>query len=220
MSAKHCKSRFEAARFALRRGVGRARTAERITVLSTADSPSPARHRFGPALFAAALAATAALQACAPQRPTHTPLPVYAIDQAGAAHTCTVSPLAPAMSAGKNSSATMALSNDGGWCAVSTHQDGPAPFTAGLLTTRPEHGKVFVHSVGDETRLDYTPEAGYGGNDTFAVTLIPGDETVQVTATVAAPPAPPAAAVPPPAKPPVKKSPRRLLKKVVPRSTQ
>ncbi len=106
----------------------------------------------------------------------------------------------------------MTLANDGGWCAVSVHQDGPTPFTAGLLTTRADHGKVYVHSVGDDTRIDYTPEPGFGGNDAFTVTLLPGNATIQVAATVAAPPAPPPVAAPPP-----KPVPKKPLRKIVPK---
>jgi len=138
-------------------------------------------------------------------------LPVYAIDQAGAAHSCVASPLSPALAIGKQSTATLTLTNDGGWCAVAVHQDGPVPFTAGLLTTRPEHGKVFVHSVGDETRIDYTPESRFGGNDSFAVQLVPGDAVLRIAATVSITPE---AAAPAEAPPPVKPVPKKPLRKV------
>ncbi len=180
-----------------------------MRILSITNHPVPAR-RAGPRLFLASLGAAVVLQGCVQRPPAHTPLPVYAIDQTGAAHTCTVSPLAPALTAGQPSSATMTLANDGGWCALAVHQGGPAPFTAGLLTTRAEHGKVYVHSVGDDTRIDYTPEQRFGGSDAFVVTLIPGDATVRVAASVAAPPEPPPAVVPPVAK----STPKKPLRKV------
>ena len=146
--------------------------------------------------LAASLAGMLALQACAPHPPvaSHAGLPVYAIDQAGAARSCTVSPLTPTN--GQESATTMTMANDGGWCAISVHQDGPAPYAAGLLTTRPEHGKVFIHSVGDETRIDYTPEQRFGGNDSFAVQLLPGDAVIRVAITVSSNAAPVAAAAP------------------------
>ncbi len=155
-----------------------------------------------------------ALQACAPkQAPAagHAALPIYAIDQAGPARTCTVSPLTPAAgpvagpAAGKEATTTMTMANDGGWCAISVHQDGPAPYAAGLLTTRPEHGKAFIHSVGDETRIDYTPEQRFGGNDGFAVQLLPGDAVIRVAVTVSGPAQ--AEPVAPVAKPAVTKPP-------------
>lgn len=171
------------------------------------------RRNIGTALFVAAIATTLALQACAPRpQAVHTPLPVYAIDQAGAAQSCKATPPTPPLAAGKESTATMTLANDGGWCAIAMHQDGPAPYTAGLLTTRPEHGKVFIHSVGDDTRIDYTPEPRFGGNDSFAVQLVPGDAVVRIAAMVSITPeaaaAPPVAAPPPP--PPVKKPSRKI----------
>ena len=169
------------------------------------------RRSLSAAALGAGMVATLALQACAPRTPAvaHVPHPVYAIDQAGAAHTCAVTPLTPALAAGKESAATMTLSNDGGWCAISVHQDGPEPFTAGLLTARPGHGKVFVHSVGDETRIDYTPEPTFGGTDSFVVRLVPGDAVIRIADTVAAPPAPPPVVTPPP----IKKLPKKPLPK-------
>ena len=63
--------------------------------------------------------------------------------------------------------------------AITVAQSGRAPFSAGLLTSPPAHGKVLVHAVGDETRIDYTPTRGFTGSDAFAVTLIPGDPVVR-----------------------------------------
>jgi hypothetical protein len=81
--------------------------------------------------------------------------------------------------------------NDGGWCGIPVHQDGPKPFGAGLLETRPAHGDVLIHEVGDDTRIDYTPDRGFAGHDAFAVKLIPGDAIIRVTVTVAPPGAAP-----------------------------
>ena len=78
--------------------------------------------------------------------------------------------------------------NDGGWCAIPVHQDGPKPFEAGLLTARPAHGTVLIHEVGDDTQIDYTPDHGFAGSDSFAVKLVPqGDATIQVPVTVTPP---------------------------------
>ncbi len=63
-------------------------------------------------------------------------------------------------------------------------QDGSKPFGAGLLMARPGHGTVVIHAVGDDTRIDYTPDRGFTGSDSFAVKLIPGDATVHVAVTV------------------------------------
>lgn len=135
----------------------------------------------------ALVVAGAQLQACAPPAtsPTGSRLRVFAADLAGAARTCEVPNITPAH--GQTTEAAVKLVNDGGWCGLPAHQDGPKPFEAGLLMVRPEHGEVLIHEVGDDTRIDYTPDRGFAGTDTFAVKLIPGDATIRVTATVTAP---------------------------------
>jgi hypothetical protein len=106
---------------------------------------------------------------------------VYAIDQNGRAKTCN----APAAdtSAGKPTDATITMSNEGGWCGVTTRQ-GNRPYSAGLIQTRPQHGMAFVHTVGDDTRVDFTPDAGFTGQDKFSVRLIPGNAILNVAVTV------------------------------------
>ena len=108
---------------------------------------------------------------------------VFAADLAGGAKTCEASK--PQLSDGTSADAQMRVGNDGGWCAISVTRDN-RPFDSGLLTARPTHGKVFVHKVGDTTRIDYTPDRGYAGPDSFAVKLLPGDSTVRVAVTVQA----------------------------------
>jgi hypothetical protein len=112
-------------------------------------------------------------------------LRVYAADLAGAAKVCEVPKVNPV--AGGESEISMKLVNDGGWCGIRVRQDGPKPFDAGLLTTRPNHGTVLIHEVGDETRIDYTPDRRFAGSDTFAVKLIPGSAAIRVTVTVTLP---------------------------------
>lgn len=77
----------------------------------------------------------------------------------------------------------MRVGNDGGWCGISVQLDGQ-PYAAGLLTESPAHGNVFIHPVGDSTRIDYTPEAGFTGTDRFVVQLIPGNAAIRATVTV------------------------------------
>lgn len=114
----------------------------------------------------ATLAAAAALSGCATQpRPT-----VQAVDlqNEGIAKTCTPSTVDLASGA----PATIAMTNDG-WCGVfATEGDGQA-FNLGLVRTRPAHGRVFIQKVNARTRIEYTPEAGYVGADTFTVALRP-----------------------------------------------
>ena len=142
------------------------------------------RFHLGAGLGAAALGI--ALQGCAekPRVAQHVSLPVYAIDLQGGAASCTASK--PTLAPGAEAPVTMTVANDGGWCAVAASQDGPAPFSAGLLTLRPTHGNLLIHGVGDQTRIDYTPERGFTGADAFAVRLIPGDSVVRVAVTVTA----------------------------------
>jgi hypothetical protein len=109
---------------------------------------------------------------------------IYAADVTGAAKVCEVPKVTPG--AGQTTEAVIKIVNDGGWCGIQVHLDGPKPFGAGLLTTRPAHGAVTVHKVGGDTRIDYTPDRRFAGNDSFAVKLVPGDATVQVAVSVAA----------------------------------
>ena len=124
------------------------------------------------------------LAACAQQAagPTGSRNTIYATDLAGKAASCTAPDVSLAQ--GKDSTGTIATGG-GGWCGINVTLDGNA-LTAGLLTQAPRSGRVYIHTVGDATRVDYTPAAGTAAADTFAVKFIPGDETMQVTVTSAA----------------------------------
>ncbi len=131
----------------------------------------------------AALAVMGLLTACMqnpPEAPASTTR-LYAIDQTGAAKQCKVGPVA--LAAGKPAATTMTVANDGGWCAISVAADG-RPYGAGLLTVDASHGKVYVHQVGDATRIDYTPDRGFVGPNSFTVTLLPGRPVLRVAVTV------------------------------------
>ncbi len=106
---------------------------------------------------------------------------VYAIDLAGGAKVCKVPPVKPAV--GATIQASMALKNDGGWCAITVDHDGK-PYAAGLLTAAPSNGRVYIHTVGDATRIDYTPRPGFVGTDHFSVTLLPDQAVIDATAKV------------------------------------
>ncbi|HVY18075.1 MAG TPA: hypothetical protein VHB27_22845 [Rhodopila sp.] len=130
------------------------------------------------------LAGTAVLAGCSGSGPGgyRSTLPVYAADVTGGAKQCQTPSISPVP--GKTTEASITVGNDGGWCGLSVHQDGPKPYDAGLLTARPNHGTVMVHSVGDSTRIDYTPDRGYVGPDTYSVSLLPGSAAVKVVVTV------------------------------------
>jgi hypothetical protein len=122
----------------------------------------------------------ALLQGCAPKSAAPGPR-LFAVDLAGAAKTCKVSQVTPV--AGQQTVVTMTVGNDGGWCAIAVANNGK-PYDAGLLTTEPEHGKVLIHSVGNDTRIDYTPAPGYAGVDSFTVSLVPGKPVLRAAVTV------------------------------------
>ena len=109
-------------------------------------------------------------------------LRTYAADLVGGAKVCDIPKVSP--DPGQTADAAIKVSNDGGWCGFTVQQDGAKPFGAGLLLTRPNHGTVTIHAVGDHTRIDYTPDRGFTGSDSFAVKLIPGDAKVNVGVTV------------------------------------
>ena len=123
------------------------------------------------------------LQGCEKPPPVSTAR-VFASDLAGAAKSCMVPKVTPA--AGQQTPVAMKVGNDGGWCAI-TVDNGGKPYSAGLLLTEPAHGRVLIHTVGDATRIDYTPDVQYAGADAFSVRLIPGDATIASSVTVSRP---------------------------------
>ena len=110
--------------------------------------------------------------------------PVYASDLQGKAAACTATSTTP--EAGKTVAASITTGGHG-WCGL-TVADGDRPFAAGLVERRPEKGSVFIHTVGDDTRVDYTPDASALA-DSFSVRLIPGDAIVTVSVQPASSPA-------------------------------
>ena len=81
----------------------------------------------------AGLGAGALLLTACQELPANRPR-VFAVDMAGAAKSCTVSTVD--LAGGKSADATIAMGNDGGWCAIAVSQSaGEAP-AAGLFGTR------------------------------------------------------------------------------------
>lgn len=153
--------------------------------------------RLSPAILLSLLAG-----ACAPETGPGTPATrVYFADLQGGAQVCTV-PKDVKLTAGQQTEATMVVGNDGGWCGIPVSQPGPKAFDAGLLVGRPQNGRVLVRKVGDVSRIDYFPNAAFGGTDVFSVRMLPGNAALRVSVTVQytpppAPPAPPPAPTPP-----------------------
>jgi hypothetical protein len=106
---------------------------------------------------------------------------IFAIDATGGARAC----VAPATSPpdGKAVLVPIRVSNEGGWCGVTLNRNGVA-YDSYLIVTRPNHGRVLAHHVGTNTRIDYTPDAGFVGTDSFAVRLIPGNAVFEGAVTV------------------------------------
>jgi hypothetical protein len=128
----------------------------------------------------AALAGLAAFQAaCAPRQQAAAPGPrIYAVDMQGRSSLCDTPP-GVNLAAGRPTEATMVMGNDGGWCGIRTDRAG-----AGLVTAKPAHGRLHIRKVGATTRVDYIPDRGFVGTDTFAVKLLPDQAELRVAATV------------------------------------
>ena len=140
----------------------------------------PLRLKFaGPACL---LVVAGAITGCQDNAPRGAATPIYSMDVTGGAKNCVVS--AVDLTEGKPATATMTVGNDGGWCGVTVAQSGRKPFAVGLVQTRAQHGQLNVHSVGDNTRVDYIPDPGFAGADNFAVKLIPGNPVLTVNVTV------------------------------------
>jgi hypothetical protein len=73
---------------------------------------------------------------------------------------------------GGTADVTMTLSNEGGYCAATlTAKDGQ-PFAAGLVPVTPLHGIPRVVKYNGKTSVEYSPQQGYIGHDSFIVKLI------------------------------------------------
>jgi hypothetical protein len=139
------------------------------------------------------VAGLAALAACA-EAPRASTNRVFFVDTQGGARQCTV-PKDVTLAADRLTEVAMTVGNDGGWCGVSIARDGQ-PYAAGGVTARPQHGRVHVRTVGDVTRVDFFPDTGFAGTDSFIVAMVPGGHRMKVNVTVQ-PGATPAAATPP-----------------------
>ncbi|WP_135467366.1 putative periplasmic lipoprotein [Crenalkalicoccus roseus] len=126
-----------------------------------------------------------ALAGCAQQpQPVAAPQArVFAVDMQGGARVCNATQNV-ALDPARPAEAQMVLVNDGGWCGISVAQPGPRPYAAGLVTARPAHGRVHIRTVGDRTRVDYIPDRGFAGTDSFAVRMLPGGAQMRVAVTV------------------------------------
>ena len=109
--------------------------------------------------------------------------PIYSTDLAHKAANCTVPDVT--LTDGTPTQVAM-VTGGGGWCGIPVRKN-DQPYGAGLLTQAPRSGAVYIHAVGDDTRVDYTPRPGMSGPDSFTVQLLPGDATMHVTVNGATP---------------------------------
>jgi hypothetical protein len=120
------------------------------------------------------------LQGCAANPPgaSRSHATIYSTDMVNKAASCSFTPLETLKDGSTNSVAL--TTGGGGWCGFGVGIDGH-PYTAGLLIAGAKSGKVHIHTVGDDTRIDYTPERLPVVADSFTVRLIPGNATIQVS---------------------------------------
>lgn len=112
------------------------------------------------------LAVAAVLPGCENQRAATTAEPM--VNEDGIAKSCTYSPVDTATA---NTTATIAVGNDGGWCALRVVEKDGMPFATGLVRVRPEHGRIQIEKSGNKTIVKYFPAPGYSGTDTFTTAL-------------------------------------------------
>ena len=82
---------------------------------------------------------------------------------------CRVTPIT--LKDGGESTTTMTVGNDGGFCSIALSDSAGKPFEVGLITAAPLHGKPLVHTAGSMTDVDYTPNPHFVGDDSFVVRL-------------------------------------------------
>jgi hypothetical protein len=128
------------------------------------------------------------LQGCAqpvaPPPAPPPPLPLHAGPPP--AKLCSVMPFTS--KEGATTDVQMVVSNEGGYCSASVTTDGGLPYDAPLVTVTPFHGIPRVVKYNGKTSVEYTPQPGFVGHDSYIVKLIvrgkPGFTTLNVSVTV------------------------------------
>jgi hypothetical protein len=102
------------------------------------------------------------------------------------ARLCTVSPFS--VKTGGTADIAMVVSHEGGYCAATLTDDQGKPYDAPLVPVQPLHGIDHIVKYNGKTSVEYTPQPGYVGHDSFIVKLIergqPGYTTLNVSVTV------------------------------------
>jgi hypothetical protein len=134
------------------------------------------------------LAAGVLLAGCQPKPAAVVETPDYIPPHAGPppAATCTVAPFH--VPDGGTTDVAITVSNEGGYCAAKLTAASGKPFDAPLVPVLPLHGTPRVIRYNGHTSVEYTPEPGYNGHDSFIVKLIlrgqPGYTTLNMSVTV------------------------------------
>ena len=80
------------------------------------------------------------------------------------------------------------VSGEGGYCAAKLTAASGRPYDAPLVPVLPLHGTPRVIKYNGQTSVEYTPEPGFAGHDSFVVKLIirgvPGYTTLNMSVTV------------------------------------
>jgi hypothetical protein len=122
--------------------------------------------------------------AAAPQAAAPAPLPPHAGPPP--ARLCTVAPFS--VKTGGTADVAMVVSNEGGYCAATLTADSGQPYDAPLVHVEPLHGIDHIVKYNGKTSVEYTPQPGYVGHDSFVARLIergqPGYTTLNVSVTV------------------------------------
>jgi hypothetical protein len=73
---------------------------------------------------------------------------------------------------GGTANVSITLSNEGGYCAATLTADSGQPYAVGLVPVMPLHGITRVVKYNGKTSVEYSPQPGYSGHDSFIVKLI------------------------------------------------
>ena len=113
-----------------------------------------------------------------PQAPPHYGPPMASL--------CQVAPFT--VSDGGTANVTMAISNDGGYCAARLITAAGKPFDAPLVSVQPSNGTAAVWKYDGKTSVEYVPNSHFTGSDQFVTKLKiagkPGYTVLNIAVTV------------------------------------
>lgn len=129
------------------------------------------------------------LDACAqpaPQAAAPPPAPLPPHLGPPRAANCSVTPFT--LADGGTAEVRMTVGNDGGYCPIRLSRKNGGPYDAGLEPVPPHHGKTLIVRYNGQTSIEYLPNPGFVGQDSFVARLVvrstPGYTTLNVSVTV------------------------------------